>query len=231
MAAELTALEQNQTWTLTSLPSGHRPIGCKWVYKIKYNSDGTVERYKAQLVVKGFTQREGIDYKETFAPVAKLTTVRCLLTVAAIRNWSLHQMDVQNAFLHGDLTEEVYMQLPPGQHMVCRLNKSFYELKQASRSWFHKFSNAIQQGGFHQSKADYSLFTKVSGTSFTALLIYVDDMIITGNDDNAIASLKDFLRTKFALKTLVKCGTSLVSKLLTPLMGFQYLNENIHLIF
>ena len=125
MAAELHALEQNHTWTLTPLPSGHRPIGCKWVYKIKYNSDGTVERYKAQLVAKGFTQREGIDYKETFSPMAKLTTVRCLLAIAAVRHWSLHQMDVQNAFLHGDFLEEVYMQLPPSFHrqeetpMVC----------------------------------------------------------------------------------------------------------------
>ncbi|RVW84809.1 Retrovirus-related Pol polyprotein from transposon RE1 [Vitis vinifera] len=208
MAAELHALEQNHTWTLTPLPSGHRPIGCKWVYKIKYNSDGTVERYKARLVAKGFTQREGIDYKETFSPVAKLTTVRCLLAIAAVRHWSLHQMDVQNAFLHGDLLEEVYMQLPPGFRrqgetpMVCRLNKSLYGLKQASRSWFRKFSATIQQDGFHQSRADYSLFTKISGNSFTAVLIYVDDMIITGNDENVIAALKESLHTKFRIKDL-----------------------------
>ncbi|KAL6348322.1 hypothetical protein AAG906_005622 [Vitis piasezkii] len=208
MAAELHALEQNHTWTLTPLPSSHRPIGCKWVYKIKYNSDGTVERYKARLVAKGFTQREGIDYKETFSPVAKLTTVRCLLAIAAVRHWSLHQMDVQNAFLHGDFLEEVYMQLPPDFRrqgetpMVCRLNKSLYGLKQASRSWFRKFSATIQQDGFHQSRADYSLFTKISGNSFTAVLIYVDDMIITGNDENVIAALKESLHTKFRIKDL-----------------------------
>ncbi|RVW99200.1 Retrovirus-related Pol polyprotein from transposon RE1 [Vitis vinifera] len=165
MAAELHALEQNHTWTLTPLPSGHRPIGCKWVYKIKYNSDGTVERYKAQLVAKGFTQREGIDYKETFSPMAKLTTIRCLLAIAAVRHWSFHQMDVQNAFLHGDLLEEVYMQLPPG---FCRQGETLM----------------------------------ISGNSFIAVLIYVDDMIITGNDENVIAALKESLHTKFRIKDL-----------------------------
>lgn len=207
MDSELLALEQNNTWTLTTLPPGHRAIGCKWVYKIKYHSDGTVERYKARLVAKGFTQREGIDYKETFAPVAKLITVRCLLAVASVRHWSLHQMDVHNAFLHGDLCEEVYMQLPPGLHRqgennVCRLNKSLYGLKQASRSWFHKFSTAISQAGYQQSMADYSLFTKVRGDSFTAVLLYVDDMIITGNDEAAIRDLKQFLQSHFRIKDL-----------------------------
>ncbi|CAL8117611.1 unnamed protein product [Prunus armeniaca] len=109
MSSEIKALEDNRTWSLVPLPLGHCPIGCKW---IKYHLDGTIELYKARLVAKGFTQREGIDYKETFAPVAKLITVRCLLSIAAVRDWPLHQMDVQNAFLHGDLLEEVYM-LPP----------------------------------------------------------------------------------------------------------------------
>ncbi|KAM2634977.1 hypothetical protein EV1_025388 [Malus domestica] len=207
MQSELLALEQNHTWTLTRLPPGHRAIGCRWVFKVKYHSDGSVERYKARLVAKGFTQREGIDYKETFAPVAKLITVRCLLAVASVRNWSLHQMDVQNAFLHGDLREEVYMQLPPGlrrqgAYDACRLNKSIYGLKQASRSWFHKFSTAIHQAGYQQSKADYSLFTKVRDHSFTTVLIYVDDMIITGNDEEAIRDLKLFLHTHFRIKDL-----------------------------
>ncbi|KAJ8899694.1 hypothetical protein K2173_019392 [Erythroxylum novogranatense] len=114
MDEELTALELNKTWTITPLPADHKPIGCKWVYKIKYRSDGNIERYKARLVAKGYTQLEGIDYRDTFSPTAKLTTLRCLLTVAAARNWFIHQLDVQNAFLHGSLHEIIYMDLPPG---------------------------------------------------------------------------------------------------------------------
>lgn len=207
MHSELDALEANHTWTLVPLPLHQRPIGCKWVFKIKYHSDGTIERYKARLVAKGFTQREGIDYKETFAPVAKLITVRCLLTIAAVRSWSLHQMDVQNAFLHGALHEEVYMLPPPGyrrqgETMVCRLHKSLYGLKQASRSWFQRFSSTIQEVGFQQSHADYSLFTKVCGHSITVVLLYVDDMIIAGNNEEAISQLKQFLSGCFRIKDL-----------------------------
>ncbi|KAK2997811.1 hypothetical protein RJ639_025666, partial [Escallonia herrerae] len=114
MNVELEALQQNKTWSLVQLPDGHKPIGCKWVYKTKYRSDGTIERYKARLVAKGYTQVEGIDYQETFSPTAKLTTLRCLLTIISARHWFAYQLDVQNAFLHGDLQEEVYMEPPPG---------------------------------------------------------------------------------------------------------------------
>ncbi|CAL8992943.1 unnamed protein product [Prunus brigantina] len=207
MAKELQALEQNHTWSLTSLPAGKHPIGCKWVYKVKYHSNGSVERYKARLVAKGYTQQEGLDYTETFSPTAKLVTFRCLLALAAVRNWPLHQLDVQNAFLHGDLNEEVYMTLPPGfcrqgENLVCRLHKSLYGLKQASRNWFAKFTTALRAAGFVQSLADYSLFTRSQNNSFTALLIYVDDIVITGDDPKAIQSIKDFLNVRFRIKDL-----------------------------
>ncbi|CAL8995760.1 unnamed protein product [Prunus brigantina] len=207
MQSELAASESNQTWSLTSLPPGKQPIGCKWVYKIKHHSDDTIERYKARLVAKGYTQTEGLDYHDTFSPTAKMVSVRCVLALAAAHNWSLHQLDVHNAFLHGDLHEEIYMSPPPGlrrqgEHLVCHLHKSLYGLKQTSRQWFSKFTEAIQAAGFTQSKADYSLFTCKNGKSFTVLLIYVDDILITGNNLAVIDALKRFLSTRFKIKDL-----------------------------
>lgn len=207
MAKELHALEHNKTWSLCTLPSNKKPIGCKWVYKIKYRSDGSIERYKARLVAKGYNQKEGLDYHETFSPVAKLVTVRCLIAIASVRKWKLHQFDVQNAFLHGDLEEEVYMTLPPGFHskgerQVCRLHKSLYGLKQASRQWFATLSMALREAGFSQSKADYSLFTRRHHQEFTVVLVYVDDIIITGSSASYISTLQSFLSQRFHLKDL-----------------------------
>ncbi|KAH9684825.1 retrovirus-related pol polyprotein from transposon RE2 [Citrus sinensis] len=209
MEDEITALEKNNTWTLTHLPDGKKAIGSRWVYKIKYQSDGTIERYKARLVAKGYTQTEGIDYHATFSPVAKLVTVRALLSLAAVKGWILEQLDVSNAFLQGDLEEEVYMQVPQGfskqgEHLVCKLNKSIYGLKQASRNWFSKFSATIQQAGFRQSKADYSLFVKTNAKFSTFVLVYVDDIIVAGNDAAEVSRIKDFLAQKFYIKALGK---------------------------
>ncbi|KAK2429168.1 putative mitochondrial protein [Trifolium repens] len=207
MATELHALAKNNTWSVVPLPSGKVPIGCKWVYKVKYHANGSIERYKARLVAQGYTQMEGVDYFDTFSPVAKLTTVRVLLSLAAIKGWHLEQLDVNNAFLHGDLHEEVYMVLPPGystthSSQVCKLHKSLYGLKQASRQWYSKLSAALISFGYTQSLADYSLFVKVSGNSFTALLVYVDDIVLAGNCISEIQSVKTFLDKKFCIKDL-----------------------------
>ncbi|KAL6331545.1 hypothetical protein AAG906_011485 [Vitis piasezkii] len=124
---EIDALEKNGTWTITDLPVGKRPVGCKWIFTIKYKADGSVERFKARLVARGFTQSYGIDYQETFAPVAKLNTIRILLSLAVNQDWCLQQLDIKNAFLNGDLEEEVYMEIPPGfeesmaKNQVCKL--------------------------------------------------------------------------------------------------------------
>ncbi|KAL5762227.1 hypothetical protein ACOSP7_018491 [Xanthoceras sorbifolium] len=206
MAEELQALDKTHTWDMVDLPSNKTAVGCKWVYKIKTKFDGSVERHKARLVAKGFTQEYGIDYEETFAPVARLTSVRSLLAVAAVRRWNLFQMDVKNAFLNGDLTEEVYMKPPPGYdsppNKVCRLRRALYGLKQAPRAWFAKFSTTIQQFGFLSSAYDSALFIRKTDHGCIFLLLYVDDMIITGDDVTGISDLKDFLRQHFEMKDL-----------------------------
>ncbi|CAH9115063.1 unnamed protein product [Cuscuta epithymum] len=209
MQKEITALEENNTWTLVHLPHGKRIVDSKWVYKIKYKPNGDVERYKARLVARGFTQIEGVDFHETFAPVAKLVTVRCMLAVAAKRNWIVHQLDVNNAFLHGDLSEDVYMRIPQGfaksgDTRVCKLQKSLYGLRQASRNWYHKFTQALQDIGFRQSRADHSLFIFQNGHINTYALIYVDDVLLAGDDISHISTVKNYLDTKFSIKDLGK---------------------------
>lgn len=165
------------------------------------------------MVANGYTQQEGIDFVETFSQVAKLVTVKLLLALASSQSWHLVQMDVNNAFLHGDLFEEVYMDLPLGYHhqaeqvhstckLVCRLHKSIYGLKQASRQWYSKLSSFIIQLGFKQSKSDYSLFIRGSGSDFVALLVYVDDIILTGPSIQIIDSVKLVLNQQFKLKDL-----------------------------
>ncbi|CAM8999360.1 unnamed protein product [Rhodiola kirilowii] len=206
---EIKALEDNHTWILTDLPRDKTLVDCKWIYKVKFHSDGSVERYKARLVARGFTQVEGLDFHETFAPVAKMTTVRCLLVIAVARQWPLHQLDVNNAFLHGNLDEEVYMKLPPGFYKkekvagkVCRLMKSLYGLKQASRQWFAKFSEALIAFGFQNSFNDYSLFTLSKDGAFLILLVYVDDVILTGTSDQLISEVKLYIHNQFQIKDL-----------------------------
>jgi len=207
MSDEITSLQANETFSIVDLPPGKRAIGNKWIYKIKYRSDGTIERYKARLVVLGNRQQEGVDYDETFAHVAKMSTVRVFLGVAAARDWHVHQMDVHNAFLHGDLTEEVYMKLPQGFHSddptkVCRLHKSLYGLKQAPRCWFSKLSTALIQYGFTQSLSDYSLFSYNNNGTCVHVLIYVDDLIIPGSCSIAVERFKVYLESCFHMKDL-----------------------------
>ncbi|XP_056849759.1 retrovirus-related Pol polyprotein from transposon RE2 isoform X2 [Raphanus sativus] len=207
MKTEITALEDNHTWDVTTLPPGKKAIGCGWIYTNKYNADGTVERPKARLVARGNRQKAGLDYKDTFAPVAKMNTVRFLLKLSAAHRWEIHQMDVHNAFLHGDLEEEIYMQLPPGfktddPTKVCQLRKSLYGLKQAPRCWFAKLSKALLSFGFIQSYEDYSLFSFVQGDVCLHILVYVDDFIIAGNNNSTIERFKTYLHKCFKMKDL-----------------------------
>ncbi|XP_071740182.1 uncharacterized protein [Rutidosis leptorrhynchoides] len=207
MDDEMEALNRNNTWIISDLPTGRKPIGCKWIYKIKYKSNGEIERYKARLVAKRYSQREGIDYDETFSPVVKMVTVRCVLTLAVQNNWNLFQLDINNAFLYGDLSEEVYMSLPEGYYSdigskVCKLTKSLYGLKQAPRQWNEKLSSFLSDYGFIQSINDYSLYTYSKDGIFLILLVYVDDIILAGNNVLQITKVKDFLKSKFKIKDL-----------------------------
>ncbi|GJU60739.1 putative RNA-directed DNA polymerase [Tanacetum coccineum] len=207
MNDEMSALYENATWELVDLPAGRKPIGSKWVYKIKLKSTGDIERYKARVVAKGFNQKEGIDYDETFSPVVKMGTVRCLINLAVQQDWKLFQMDVNNAFLYGTLNEEVYMLPPPGffkenENKVCKLKKSLYGLKQAPRQWNHKLAEVLFEAGFVQSKNDHSLYIKKEGETCLYLLVYVDDLVLTGNSEVEMNRFKEFLSNKFKIKDL-----------------------------
>lgn len=205
---EVGAMERNHTWDEADLPLGKKAVSSRWLFTIKYLSNGDVERYKARLVARGFTQTYGDDYTETFAPVAKLHTVRVVLSLATNLDWELWQMDVKNAFLQGELEEEVYMTPPPGLEdsiapgKVLRLRKAIYGLKQSPRAWYHKLSCTLEAKGFKRSEADHTLFTVQSPRGIVVVLVYVDDLIISGNDKEGILETKTYLKTVFDIKDL-----------------------------
>lgn len=208
MNSEYEALMRNKTWHLVPPQRGTNVIGCKWVYKIKRKSDGSLDRYKARLVAKGFKQRYGIDYEDTFSPVIKAATIRVILSLAVSCGWSLRQLDVQNAFLHGLLEEDVYMHQPPGfedpnqPNYVCKLDKALYGLKQAPRAWYSRLSERLIQLGFKASKADTSLFFFSKGGITMFVLVYVDDIIVASSTEQATSALLRDLKEQFALKDL-----------------------------
>ncbi|KAK9073175.1 hypothetical protein SSX86_007499 [Deinandra increscens subsp. villosa] len=208
MDKEMAALKQNHTWTLVDRPPNTNVVGSKWLFKTKYRADGSVERYKARLVAQGFSQVPGLDFAHTFSPVVKATTIRIVLSLAVINGWKLHQLDVNNAFLHGNLSEKVYMEQPPGfvdpkyPNHVCLLHKALYGLKQAPRAWFQRLSAFLIQSGFTCSRADPSLFVFKRDTCILYLLVYVDDLILTGNQEATIDSFITRLHDEFAIKDL-----------------------------
>ncbi|KAL0406498.1 UNVERIFIED_CONTAM: Retrovirus-related Pol polyprotein from transposon RE2 [Sesamum latifolium] len=197
---------ENYTWRLTPLPAGKNAIGCKWIYKTKLKADGSVDRYKARLVAKGFNQIEGIDYTESFSLVAKAVTVRIFLVLAASYAWPIQQLDINNAFLHGYLDEDLYMLPPEGYDvkpgLVCKLERSLYGLKQASRQWNLEFTVKLEAYGFVQSAHDYCLFTMVTDQGRIFLLVYVDDILITGPSLFEIQKVKSYLHNLFTIKDL-----------------------------
>ncbi|KAG7593974.1 Ribonuclease H-like superfamily [Arabidopsis thaliana x Arabidopsis arenosa] len=205
---EADAFVRNDTYDLVDRSQAKNIVGSKWVFRIKRLPDGTVDRYKARLVAKGFHQRPGIDFHDTFSPVVKHATIRLVLGAAVSKGWPLQQLDVNNAFLQGPLDEEVYMLQPPGlidkdkPNHVCRLKKAVYGLKQAPRAWYTALKVFLESIGFKNSLADASLFVLHTGSAFVYILVYVDDIVITGTSLQAITRVTDLLASKFSLKDL-----------------------------
>jgi histone deacetylase 1/2 len=208
MDAEFQALLKNKTWHLVPPPRHKNIIGAKWVFKIKRKADGTIDRYKARLVAKGYRQRYGIDYEDTFSPVVKAATIRLILSLAVSQGWHLRQLDVQNAFLHDILEEEVYMEQPPSFEdkgkpgYVCKLDKTLYGLKQAPRAWYSRLCHKLEALGFTPSKGDTSLFYFHRGGYTMFVLVYVDDIIVASSSQEATVALLKDLERDFALKDL-----------------------------
>ncbi|KAL3846245.1 hypothetical protein ACJIZ3_003648 [Penstemon smallii] len=202
------ALMSTRTWTIVPPHFSQNLVGCKWVFKTKFLFDGTIERRKARLVAKGFNQVEGYDFTETFSPVVKPTTIRLVLSIAVSFNWSITQLDVQNAFLHGLLDESVYMAQPPGfvhpdfPNYVCKLNRAIYGLKQAPWAWYARLSSKLLELGFTTSRSDSSLFVYNHKSIVVYLLVYVDDILLTGSCSKVVDELISKLSIDFPVKNL-----------------------------
>ncbi|KAM2281568.1 hypothetical protein ACFX1S_042149 [Malus domestica] len=204
---EFNALIQTGTWSLDPANSSHNLVNAKWVFRIKRKPDGTIDRYKARLVAKGFHQQQGLDCTKIFSRVAKPVTIRLLLTMAAKFDWFLNQLDVSNAIFHGNLTKSVFMIQPPGfedptkPHHVCQLHKSLYGLKQAPKAWYEKLTTALKPLRYSDSHNDHSLFVK-RDPALVFILVYVDDIIITGPNAQLYQDIISQLSGLFHVKDL-----------------------------
>jgi hypothetical protein len=203
MEDEMKSMSSNDVWDLVEIPKGAKIVGCKWVYKIKCDSRGNIEKYKARLMAKGYTQIEGVDYNETFSLVSCKDSFRIIMALVAHFDLELQQMDVKTAFLNGDLEEDVYMKQPKGfvvngkEHMGCRLKKSIYGLKQASRQWNLKFDDTIKRFGFELNIEDNCVYAKFKSGKYIFLILYVDDILLASNDVNMLRETKKFLSSNF----------------------------------
>uniref|UniRef100_A0A2N9H5D4 Reverse transcriptase Ty1/copia-type domain-containing protein n=1 Tax=Fagus sylvatica TaxID=28930 RepID=A0A2N9H5D4_FAGSY len=212
---EMDSILSNNTWVLVDLPPGSNTIGCKWIFRRKYRTDGTIQTFKARLVAKRFRQREGIDYFDTYAPVARITSIRVLIALASIYKLVVHQMDVKTAFLNGDLDEEVYMDQPEGfvlpgsEKKVCKLVKSLYGLKQAPKQWHEKFDTVILANGFKHNGADKCVYSKFTSEYGVIVCLYVDDMLIFGTNMLGVCETKKYLASVFKMKDLNEADTIL----------------------
>jgi hypothetical protein len=187
MTEEYQSILKNDVWDIVPRPEGKFVVTSKWIYKINHVVDGGIEKYKVRFVAKGFSQVEGVDYDETFAPVARYTSIRSINARAASMGWKLHQMDVKTAFLNGENEEEVYIEQPKGfvihneRSHVCRLKKALYGLKQAPRAWYEKIDGYLMSLGFSKSVVDPNLYYHIDGNECLISVLYVDDLFLTGS--------------------------------------------------
>ena len=206
--SEINSILHNHTWELVDLPSGCKPLSSKWIFKRKRKVDGSIDKYKARLVIKGYRQTEGLDYFDTYSPMTRINSIRMVLAIAELKDLEVHQMDVKTAFLNGDLNEEIYMEQPegfsaPGQEMkVCRLIKSLYGLKQAPKQWHEKFDNVMLSHGLKINECDKCVYVKDDEHGYVIVCLYVDDMLIVGSDDKMITSTKNMLNSRFDMKDM-----------------------------
>ncbi|KAI5334710.1 hypothetical protein L3X38_024843 [Prunus dulcis] len=209
MTEEISMIEKNSTWKLVDRPGSKPIVGVKWIYKTKLNLDGSIQKHKARLVAKGYTQKPGIDFNETFAPVARLDTIRTLIALAAQKGWKLWQLDVKSAFLNGVLEEEVYVDQPEGfvikgaEDKVYRLRKALYGLKQAPRAWYSEIDTYLYQCGFHRSPSEATLYVRTKeGVGTLIISIYVDDIVYTGSSDELVKEFKAEMMCKYEMSDL-----------------------------
>jgi hypothetical protein len=208
MKSELASMSGNQVWTLVDPPSDRKAVECKWIFKKKTDADGNVTVYKARLVAKGFRQVQGVDYDDTFSPVVMFKSIRILLAIAAFHDYEIWQMDVKTVFLNGNIDEELYMMQPKGfvdpkdANKVCKLQRSIYGLKQASRSWNLHFDQVIKSFGFVPNCYEACVYKKVCESSVTFLVLYVDDILIIGNGIGMLNDVKSYLNKCFSMKDL-----------------------------
>ena len=206
MKEEIESLIKNETWELVELPPGRKAIENKWVYRIKKDKNGQEIKKKSRLVIKGFRQKEGIDYKETFAPVVQITSLRLLLALSTLKSWKSFQIDVKTAFLYGKLEEEIYMKQPKGfikegeEALVCRLKRSLYGLKQAPRVWHEEIKGTLLALGFKQCVCDNGIFLLDDGKRFLLLAVWVDDMPIFYKNEEDRNWLKEQIRSKYEIQ-------------------------------
>ncbi|GKE17401.1 putative RNA-directed DNA polymerase, partial [Tanacetum coccineum] len=212
MNMEMQSMKDNQVWNLVDLPPNCKTVGSKWLFKKKTNMDGNIHTYKARLVAKGFTQTYGVDYEETFSPVADIKAIRILIAITAYYDYEIWQMDVKTAFLNGRINDDVYMVQPEGfvnpKHpgRVCKLQRSIYGLKQASKSWNKRFDEEIKKYGFTQNPDKPCVYKRASGSNTVFLILYVDDILLMGNNIPMLKDVKSWLGKSFSMKDLVEAA-------------------------